>query len=78
VTDTEVDGAGVITSTNIEAAEYGFYKCSMLAQANSTEGGVFYYIALSDSATHSDTPNPIYVGDNSSGVYVWRPKLVDV
>lgn len=84
VTDDGGGGTGVVSSTTAEAAVNGFYKFTMYGDLGASEnnGSTKYpVLALSDVGTYGsplDSDNPQYAGDNTSGAWVWRPKLVDL
>lgn len=80
LTDTATIGTASITSSSIEAANEGFYKISALVQVNSVLDDTYLQFALSDVATYGAPLSihmPSYTGDGTSGIYLWRPKLVD-
>ena len=81
ITDTEVFGTGSISSTSIAAAVNGFYKVSASGSFGASETGDRYFtIALSNVATYGaplSNELPQYTGDGTSGIYVWRGKLVN-
>jgi hypothetical protein len=80
VTDTEVAGVGVLNSTSVELGANGFYKISVSSNVSATPYNTYFTIALSDVATYGSPLNstsPEYAGDGTSGVYLWRPKIVD-
>lgn len=82
ITDTETKNTGSITSTSIAAGANGFYKVTIIGNMGASESGDRYLIVgLSDVGTYGSPLNfdlPQYTGDGTSGIYAWRPKLVDL
>lgn len=82
ITDTETVGTATIGSTSIESGSNGYYKVTINGNYGAGETNPRYMIiALSNVGVYGaplTNDNPQYTGDGTSGVYVWRPKLVDV
>lgn len=81
ITDSAAEASGVLGVTSIAAAVNGFYKITMAGTVSAGLHDVYFLIALSDRATQAGgtvvTSTPAYTGDNTSLLYLWRPKLVD-
>lgn len=81
ITDSEVRNTGAVTSTSIQPAINGFYKVTLVGTLGAGETGDRYLIiGLSDVGTYGaplELDLPQYTGDGTSGVYAWRPKLVN-
>jgi hypothetical protein len=81
ITDTEVKNTGAISSSSIAAGANGFFKATMSGTLGAGETGDRYLIiGLSNVSTYGaplQLDLPQYTGDGTSGVYAWRPKLVN-
>ncbi|HNQ91311.1 MAG TPA: hypothetical protein PKI93_00095 [Alphaproteobacteria bacterium] len=61
----------VLKSASITALPNGWYRCAANVVASGTAG---FYIYLVNSSTYHGT-NPSYLGDGSSGAYIWGAQL---
>jgi len=81
ITDSAAEASGSLGTTSIAAAVNGFYKITMGCTVSAGLHDVYFLIALSDRGTQLGgtviTSTPAYNGDNTSLLYLWRPKLVD-
>ncbi len=81
ITDTEVKNTGSISSTSIATGANGFFKVTVQGSLGGGETGDRYLIiGLSNVSTYGaplQLDLPQYTGDGTSGVYAWRPKLVN-
>lgn len=78
VVDSLLTGTQSALVTACEPAVNGFYKCTFQFFDTAASGELWYYI-MSNRATISGTKensNIAYIGDGTSGMYFWRPKLV--
>jgi len=81
VTDTEITGgAQSVANATIEAAVNGYYKCSVDVRLSATTTAGYFIMSLSDVGIYGsplESDCPTYTG-TSSGIYLWRPKLVQL
>lgn len=81
VTDTEITGgAQSVANATISAAVNGYYKCSVDVRLSATTTAGYFILSLSNVGTYGaplDSDCPTYTG-TSSGIYLWRPKLVQL
>ncbi len=82
VTDSGIlnsSGSSIGTPT-IEAAVGGFFKCSIpSAVVDSSSGNPYLQYMCSDVATYGaplESDNPQFAGSTSTGLNLWRPKVV--
>lgn len=82
ITDTNVSGTMTLSSTSIASGANGFWKITMEANFGASETGDRYLVIVLSPVDTYGVPlvndNPSYTGDGTSGVYLWRPKLVDI
>jgi hypothetical protein len=79
ITETGVAGTGVNTSSTIEVGANGFWKITNVGYGEPDNVINYYVLALSNRSTQTGTTflgNPQYTGDGTSGIYLWRPKVV--
>jgi hypothetical protein len=65
-------GAGSVTTASIEAYPNGWYRCSISGQPDTSGTAVRARISIGE-ADNDDT----YLGDGSSGLYIWGAQLVE-
>lgn len=73
------DGSTVVSATSCDAGANGFYKCSLTGIIDTSTANPYQIIATSDVATYGsplDSQSPAFVGSTSTGVYLWRTKVV--
>jgi hypothetical protein len=80
ITDTGDQGSGTLyISSAIAAAVNGYYKVSITFSDAGFATPGYVQVALSDRATHTgslESDSPDFT--TSSGIYLWRPKLVAI
>ena len=80
ITDTDVIGGGAnsqIIDTKVAQAGNGYWKVSVVFTLHAA--AVVWHISLSDRPANTgllDNQSPTYSGDGTSGIYMWRPKVV--
>jgi hypothetical protein len=80
ITDTDIIGGGAnseIIDTKVAQAANGYWKVSLVFRLHAA--AVVWHVALSDRATYTGTlynDSPGYTGNGTSGIYMWRPKVV--
>lgn len=82
VTDSGVlNGAQTTTNVSIEAALNGYYKCSAEMRNSASATNSYFIFSLSNVGTYGAplaSNRPSYAGDNTSGIYMWRAKVVQL
>ena len=66
-----ISTSGTSTSAGIQAYPNGWYRCYLTSQATASANPAFQF-RLSNSSTNG-TPN--YLGDGTSGIYVWGVQI---
>ena len=80
ITDTDIIGGGAdseIIDTKVAQAANGYWKVSLVFRLHAA--AVVWHVSLSDRPANTgllDNQSPTYSGDGTSGIYMWRPKVV--